>query len=231
MQEQHAAAQREIAEKNAMLREMEARVHEGEELRKKLHNQILELKGNHLDSLIPTARARIPSTNFPLSLSLSPFTMATGNIRVFCRTRPLPGSEEEDMDVDTAEEEGAMAATISYTSQGEKAGKGLQLRVPSAPTGGSKRRGSTGEPAKDHQTYNFDFDRSFKEGASQEEVFEEISQLVQSALDGYKVSSLSLSLSHSRGSHGATLMLTPSPSLSSLSDLFCLWPPTISSID
>ena len=57
MQEQHAAAQREIAEKNAMLREMEARVHEGEELRKKLHNQILELKCNHLGSLIPTARA------------------------------------------------------------------------------------------------------------------------------------------------------------------------------
>ena len=96
------------------------------------------------------------------------------------------------MEVDTTEDEGAMAATISYTTQGEKAGKGLQLRVPSAPTGGSKRRGSTGEPAKDHQTYNFDFDRSFKEGASQEEVFEEISQLVQSALDGYKVSSLSL---------------------------------------
>merc|ERR1712060_291336 len=100
VQEQHAAAQREIAEKNAMLREMEARVHEGEELRKKLHNQILELKGN---------------------------------IRVFCRTRPLPGSEEGDMEVDTAEDEGPMAATISYTTQGEKSGKGLQLRVPSAP--------------------------------------------------------------------------------------------------
>ena len=46
VQEQHAAAQREIAEKNAMLREMEARVHEGEELRKKL----IELLNNEKEN-------------------------------------------------------------------------------------------------------------------------------------------------------------------------------------
>ena len=57
----------------------------------------------------------------------------------------------------------------------------LQLHL-TQETKKSKKRSSNGESC-----YNFDFDRAFQENASQEEVFEEISQLVQSALDGYKV--------------------------------------------
>jgi kinesin family member C1 len=37
------------------------------------------------------------------------------------------------------------------------------------------------------QAYSFTFDKVFDHSASQEDVFIEISQLVQSALDGYKV--------------------------------------------
>lgn len=37
------------------------------------------------------------------------------------------------------------------------------------------------------QKYSFTFDKVFDQDASQEDVFVEISQLVQSALDGYKV--------------------------------------------
>lgn len=37
------------------------------------------------------------------------------------------------------------------------------------------------------QTYSFTFDKVFNHEASQDDVFVEISQLVQSALDGYKV--------------------------------------------
>lgn len=37
------------------------------------------------------------------------------------------------------------------------------------------------------QRFSFSYDKVFDHGASQEDVFVEMSQLVQSALDGYKV--------------------------------------------
>lgn len=41
------------------------------------------------------------------------------------------------------------------------------------------------------QRHSFTFDRVFNHGASQQDVFVEISELVQSAVDGYKVNLLS----------------------------------------
>jgi kinesin family protein C1 len=138
---QNQNANEELEMKKALLKEADQQIHESEMLRKVLHNQILELKGN---------------------------------IRVFCRTRPL---SEEEISIQANQN----VPTISYTTKGEKTGKGLQLHMCSD-NKKSKKRSSNGE-----SHYNFDFDRSFQEQASQEEVFEEISQLVQSALDGYKV--------------------------------------------
>ncbi|KAE9620732.1 putative minus-end-directed kinesin ATPase [Lupinus albus] len=98
---------------------------EGERLRKKLHNTILELKGN---------------------------------IRVFCRVRPLLPDE-------ICSTEGKI---FSYPTSMEASGRDIDL-------------------TQSGQKHSFTFDKVFTPEATQEDVFVEISQLVQSALDGYKV--------------------------------------------
>ncbi|XP_073014204.1 kinesin-like protein KIN-14N, partial [Typha latifolia] len=82
-----------------------------------------------------------------------------GNIRVFCRVRPLL----PDIEIN-----GAEAAVVSYPTSTEYLGRGIDLM-------------------HNAQKYSFTFDKVFDHDASQEDVFVEISQLVQSALDGYKV--------------------------------------------
>ncbi|CAA6668758.1 unnamed protein product [Spirodela intermedia] len=104
----------------------EQKILEAERLRKKMHNTILELKGN---------------------------------IRVFCRVRPLL------MDSDDRESE---TTVVSFPTSMELLDRGIDL-------------------LHNGQNYSFTFDRVFSHKASQADVFVEISQLVQSALDGYKV--------------------------------------------
>nr|XP_043621181.1 kinesin-like protein KIN-14C [Erigeron canadensis] len=106
------------------IRVKDAQLVEGESLRKKLHNTILELKGN---------------------------------IRVFCRVRPLLPDDGPETE-----------AAVSYPTGVESAGRGIDL-------------------IQCGQKYPFTFDKVFAHDASQQDVFMEISQLVQSALDGYKV--------------------------------------------
>ncbi|KAG1365370.1 kinesin-like protein KIN-14H [Cocos nucifera] len=109
------------------LADAEFQILEAEKLRKKLHNTILELKGN---------------------------------IRVFCRVRPVLS------DSDCSGTEGPV---VSYPTSVEYLGRGIDLMHNAV------------------QKYSFTFDKVFNHEASQEDVFVEISQLVQSALDGYKV--------------------------------------------
>ncbi|KAJ0799001.1 putative minus-end-directed kinesin ATPase [Helianthus annuus] len=119
--------------------------YQGEALRKKMHNTILELKGN---------------------------------IRVFCRVRPLlldDGVENE-------------AKTISFPTTTEAIGRGIEVM-------------------QHGQCHPFMFDKVFTPQSSQEEVFVEISQLVQSALDGYKVCIFAYGQTGSGKTH--TMMGTP----------------------
>ncbi|PON64977.1 Kinesin-like protein [Parasponia andersonii] len=113
-----------IHELQDRLADTELKVFEGENLRKQLHNTILELKGN---------------------------------IRVFCRVRPLLPDDGA----------GTENAVISYPTSTEALGRGIDL-------------------SQSGQKYPFTFDKVFNHEASQQDVFVEISQLVQSALDGYK---------------------------------------------
>ncbi|XP_042027986.1 kinesin-like protein KIN-14N [Salvia splendens] len=114
-----------IHELQDRLADAEFKIAEGEKLRKKLHNTILELKGN---------------------------------IRVFCRVRPFLSDDGV----------GADTKVISFPTATETMGRGIDV-------------------TQNGQKLSFTFDKAFVPDTSQQEVFVEISQLVQSALDGYKV--------------------------------------------
>jgi len=87
-----------------------------------------------------------------------------GNIRVFCRLRPLLGAEKDD------------GEDIKHVNIQDE--KNLELFK-------SQQSGAGG--ANKDLRYDFEFDRVFGPQTGQAEVFEELSQLVQSALDGYNV--------------------------------------------
>eukprot|EP00092_Neocalanus_flemingeri_P022723 GFUD01024643.1.p1 GENE.GFUD01024643.1~~GFUD01024643.1.p1 ORF type:complete len:702 (-),score=196.54 GFUD01024643.1:280-2385(-) len=91
-----------------------------------------------------------------------------GNIRVFCRMRPLLGEERDGLD------------EIRHVNiQGEKT---LEL-IKTVDSANESIAGGLNKNMK----YDFEFDRVFGPTSSQGDVFAEISQLVQSALDGYNV--------------------------------------------
>lgn len=121
----------EIQEKNSIAQEKLLRA---ETARRKLHNQLQELKGN---------------------------------IRVYCRVRPL-----------LLDEDGPVK--LNFPDCDEECQQ-LQLAVPSI----------GGIPSLDQESQNrihsFTFDKVFNPTASNEDVFDDVSQLVQSALDGYNV--------------------------------------------
>jgi kinesin family protein C1 len=103
-----------------------------ETLRRKLHNQVQELKGN---------------------------------IRVFCRVRPMLESDAED------------PAKINYPDEEEESKDVVVM--------GPEQKSSLGNVTT--AQHAFSFDRVFGPGSANEQIFDEISQLVQSALDGYNV--------------------------------------------
>ncbi|KAL8966973.1 MAG: hypothetical protein Q9183_003129, partial [Haloplaca sp. 2 TL-2023] len=113
--------------------EAKAKLQAEETLRRKLHNQVQELKGN---------------------------------IRVFCRVRPLLESDP----VDTS-------AKIKYPDEDCDA-KEVEIQGP-------EEKNSLGKIST--KTNAFNFDRVFGPGSANADVFGEISQLIQSALDGYNV--------------------------------------------
>uniref|UniRef100_A0A674M985 Kinesin-like protein n=1 Tax=Takifugu rubripes TaxID=31033 RepID=A0A674M985_TAKRU len=85
-----------------------------------------------------------------------------GNIRVFCRVRPVvDGGVSKHIQLPASD---TKMITLAKTEESH-----------------------TGKTTDTQKNYNFSFDRVFGPAASQQEIFEEISLLVQSALDGYNV--------------------------------------------
>eukprot|EP00803_Ostreobium_quekettii_P009866 evm.model.scf_1058.2 EVM.evm.TU.scf_1058.2 scf_1058:6445-10818(-) len=135
--DENVELKRKVESLEALVVEKETQMKEGEEIRKRLHNTIMELKGN---------------------------------IRVFCRVRPV-GDGECGTAPKTA------TPLVEYPSQGDQKDRAIKVLAPSGSSGTSS----------DFQPFEFAFDRVFPAQSTQEDVFDEISQLVQSALDGYKV--------------------------------------------
>lgn len=96
-----------------------------------------------------------------------------GNIRVFARIRPLLPSDVSG----TSDEKARMAALANMSYPDSRDHQEIVLS--------STSESATGQERKD--TWNFSFDRVFEPQCTQEEVFEEISQLAQSCTDGYNV--------------------------------------------
>lgn len=106
---------------------------QAETMRRKLHEQIQELKGN---------------------------------IRVFCRVRPLLPNENLPVELDFPDE--------------NEEGQQLKLTTQNI-------SGMPSDAESPNKIHNFAFDRVFGPQSRNEQIFEEVSQLVQSALDGYNV--------------------------------------------
>ncbi|KAM0354273.1 hypothetical protein ACHAPU_001317 [Fusarium lateritium] len=87
-----------------------------------------------------------------------------GNIRVMCRVRPALGNGEGE------------EAKMSFPD--DKTSSEILLAGP-------EEKSSLGQITR--KNYPFEFDRVFVPGTQNQEIFGEISQLVQSALDGYNV--------------------------------------------
>lgn len=122
---------------------LEQEFHTGELVRKRLHNQVQELKGN---------------------------------IRVFCRVRPLLKQDE----VCNTESDDNCSCRYIYSSDAWTRTESIEV----VQTSESSLLGSDKQIVKNTP---FSFDKVFPPTTTQEQVFEEISQLVQSVLDGYRV--------------------------------------------
>ncbi|ETN42935.1 uncharacterized protein HMPREF1541_02093 [Cyphellophora europaea CBS 101466] len=130
--EAYASMERRMSEALEKAEECMEKLRREETLRRKLHNQVQELKGN---------------------------------IRVFCRVRPShPSSGGEE------------TAKISFPDEDDS--KQIEVRGP-------EETSSLGKVTT--KKYDFEFDRVFDTASHNSAVFEEISQLIQSALDGFNV--------------------------------------------
>ncbi|KHN45723.1 Kinesin-1 [Glycine soja] len=117
----------------------------------------LMIKTNALEETCSSQKEQIHILQQQLFAEKEKFKELKGNIRVFCRVRPLLPEDSTGTDM-----------AVSFPTSTEALDRGIDL-------------------VQSGQKYNFTFDKVFNHDASQQDVFIEISQLVQSALDGFKV--------------------------------------------
>ncbi|CAK4756639.1 hypothetical protein LEN26_014344 [Aphanomyces euteiches] len=126
------------------MEDIETKFRQSELLRRKLHNQVMELKGN---------------------------------IRVFCRVRPVLSNERAF---------GRQAPEVYMFPDYDKEKRRVVL-IADSKTHTSYMQSSSNQD-NGAKKWPFEFDQVFDWDATQEEMFEEVAALVQSAVDGYNVS-------------------------------------------
>ncbi|KAL1745533.1 C-terminal kinesin [Schizophyllum fasciatum] len=148
-----------VAEENADLRAAVARLRAEavahEAVRRRMHNEIQELKGN---------------------------------IRVFCRVRPPLGDEGDVAEMaypDDPRAGGAAAAAAAGLPASASASAAAFFEMPRQLSVRAPGESATG--ASRPETHQFAFDRVFGPASTQEDVFAEVADLTQSAVDGFNV--------------------------------------------
>jgi kinesin family protein C1 len=153
-----------VEKKLEKIAELEAQMRDDETTRKKLHNaiQVRKKRASRQTDSHFIHRLTCSCACFQFEQELK------GNIRVFCRVRPLLSSEIQ-------------------TNNGSSDLQHLTFQPfndRSIDVNASQSSAITGK-ADTQKKFEFSFDKVFAPNAPQEKVFEEISMLVQSVLDGY----------------------------------------------
>jgi kinesin family protein C1 len=120
-----------------------------------------------------------------------------GNIRVFVRCRPFLRGDEEEKDLVSVDSfTAASAATVGGSIKFNEDNMSLSIsNIPGTSVMTSGRAATTN---------NFTFDHVFKPTVNQQDVFNEVSDYVQSALDGYRICIFSYGQTGSGKTHTMT---------------------------
>jgi len=174
----------------AMVKEKDSVIREASETKEKLfgeqatRNQALQAKIDFLESDSKSQSEHYAAMAKKMEAAIATATEATeklrkeetlrrqlhntiqelkGNIRVFCRVRPGMSQDDEQAQISFPDLENSMQIEIKGPEGKNSLGKDITKIHP------------------------FSFDRVFAPSSTNQEVFDEISQLIQSSLDGYNV--------------------------------------------
>lgn len=148
------------------VRSLQAQVHFLESDSKQQSDSFADMEARMQDALkaADEARQKLIKEETERRVLFNKYQELKGNIRVMCRVRPILDDVE------------GTAADLDFPD--EKTSAQISVKGP-------EEKNSFGKVTT--KTYPFEFDRVFAPDVQNEEIFGEISQLVQSALDGYNV--------------------------------------------
>ncbi|ROV88638.1 hypothetical protein VMCG_10310 [Cytospora schulzeri] len=148
------------------VRSLQAQVHFLESDSKQQSDSFAEMEAKMQEALVAAeeARQKLIKEETERRALFNKYQELKGNIRVMCRVRPVLDSSE------------GTEAELDFPD--EKTSAQIQVKGP-------EEKNSLGKVST--KAYPFEFDRVFTPQVHNEEIFGEISQLVQSALDGYNV--------------------------------------------